>query len=317
MTRAPLPPVLRLAASLMLAAATLAPAGAAAQTTKEIAAAKKAFHEGEEAEAKGDYVTALDRFQAALAVKTTAQLHLRVGVVEEKLGRLRDALASYERGLALTSALPAVAKIAREQIDALTPRIPTVTVTVTAPPPGLTVTLDEAPFTAFGAAVPLDPGMHHLHAEAPGRPSRDETFLAAERGRTPLTLDLALPAPAEPDGLSKLPAALALGGGGAALVVGAVLIGVSVAKDGHINALCGGADRLLCPQSRQQEILGDVRAVNALRFSGIGVGIAGAAGVVVGAVLLTKAAPASAPATGGLTLVPVIGPRMVGLSGRF
>lgn len=309
--------VRRLLAASLLAAAALAPARAAAQSPKEIAAARRAFQEGDEAEGKGDYPTALARFQAALAVKSTAQLHLRVGVVEEKLGKLRDALASYQRALALASALPAVGKVAREQIEGLQARIPTVTVTVAQPPPGLTVTLDDAPLAAsvFGTAMPLDPGAHRLHAEAPGRVPRDEAFTAAPRSAARFTIELApLAAPERPAAPSKVPGGIATGGGAAALAVGALLIGLSVAKDGSIDGLCGGAERLRCPESKREQILGDVSTVNALRFSGLGVGILGAAGVAVGTALLVKAARPQATA---VRVVPLVGVGMVGVGGWF
>lgn len=324
----PTPRLPALAASLALTAIALLPRPAMAQSAKEIAAARAAFHEGEEAEAKGDYRTALARFQAAIAVKSTPQLHLRIGAVQEKLGKLIDALASYQQGLDKAGALPAVAKVAKEQIEALKPRIPTVTVAIAKPPPpaGLTVTLDDAPLaaSAFGTAIRVDPGPHRLRAAAPGFAPHEQAFNAVERGGARVELDLAplvARGPEKPNkpAPSKVPAIVAIAGGGAALVVGAALIGVSVSKDGSIDALCGGSDRLTCPLSKKAQIEGDVSTVNALRFAGIGVAVVGAAGATVGAVLLAKASK-QAPATGSaVQIIPLAGPGTAGLGvlGRF
>lgn len=309
------------AAALALAAA-IAPAPAAAQSARDLAAARQAFREGEDAEAKGDFTTALARFKAALAVKETPQLHLRIGAVEEKLGKLVDALASYERGLAKAASLPAVAKVAREQIDGLRPRIPTLTV-MTPSIPGLAVTLDGAPLapSALGAAIPVDPGAHRLHAEAPGYVARDEAFTATERAGSRIELNLVTDAPKPPPEPppSKVPGVLTTVAGGAALVAGAALIGLSVAKDGTIDALCGGSARDHCPLSKKDQIDGDVRTVNAMRFSGLGVTAIGVAGAAAGTWLLVKASRPAQPASGSVVVTPVVGAGAAGVvvGGRF
>ncbi|MFT3766492.1 MAG: hypothetical protein QM820_13415 [Minicystis sp.] len=174
----------------------------------------------------------------------------------------------------------------------------------------------------LGSAILLDPGPHQLHAEAPGRAPHDQSFDAAPRSSTRITIDFAPVAPtaaaASSTGASRLPGALATAGGAAALAAGAALIGVSVAKDGSIDALCGGSDRLRCPLSKKDRIEGDVRTVNAMRFSGIGVAVLGAAGAAVGTYLLVKANKAS-PASGAVTMTPLLGAGTagIGVAGRF
>src|SRR5262249_31584352 len=163
-----------------------------------------------------------------------------------KLGKLADALASYQQGLSKAASLRAVAKIAREQIDALKPRIPTLTVSVARPPPGLTVTIDDAPLaaSAFRTALPVDLGPHPVCASAPGSPPRELPFTAAERSSTRFELALApiaaripdkpavAPAPPPPaPPASKVPGIVAIAAGAAALGAGAALIGISGSKD--------------------------------------------------------------------------------------
>ena len=98
-----------------------------------------------------------------------------------------------------------------------------------------------------------------------------------------------------------------------------MLIDVSFAKDGSIDALCGGSDRLACPLSRKDEIEGDVRAVNAMRFAGLGVSALGAGGAAVGVWMLVKAARPAEPATSSLTIAPLVGSGVSGavISGAF
>ena len=68
-----------------------------AQSDAEIALAKQWFRDGEAAEKKKDWAKALELFEKALTVKQTPQIYLRVGALQERLGKLVEALVSYER----------------------------------------------------------------------------------------------------------------------------------------------------------------------------------------------------------------------------
>src|SRR5262245_32419933 len=59
-----------------------------AQSDGEIALAKQFFKDGEAAEKKQEWAKALELFDKALAIKQTPQIYLRVGAVDEKLGKL-------------------------------------------------------------------------------------------------------------------------------------------------------------------------------------------------------------------------------------
>lgn len=319
----PRPAFVRAAAGLCAAALAASPAVASAQSAKDLAAARQAFKDGEDAEGKGDLTVAVTKYRQALAVKATPQLYLRIGAVEEKLGRLVDALASYTKGLEKASSLPAVAKIAKEQVEALRLRVPLVTLSVPKAPPDLVVTLDGAPVAlgSLGAELPVDPGVHRVHAQAPGFLSRDQAFTAAERGRTKLVLELLPSSPAAPPPPppppSKLPGILVTAGGAAFVVGGVALLAASYAKDSAIDAQCHGSARDKCPLSQQGQITSEVHTANALRFSGIGMGVVGAAGAATGIYLLVrKPAPTT---TGSVQVVPAMAPgaAQVLVSGRF
>src|SRR5690348_15587374 len=72
-------------------------ATALAQADAEIALAKQFFRDGEAAEKKQDYPKALALFEKALAIKQTPQIFLRVAAIDERLGKLVEALVAYER----------------------------------------------------------------------------------------------------------------------------------------------------------------------------------------------------------------------------
>ncbi len=296
---------------------------------RSVAAARQAFKDGEDAEARGDLLIALDKFKAAAAIKATAQLLVRIGAVQEKLGRLVDAIASYERGLERAAALPAVAKVAREQIDALRARVPKVTLVVPSPPPELGVSVGGAPFSpsAFGTPVPIDPGPHRLHGQAPGFSPRDQAFTVAERGSERIELSLVpgpdrgpvrapTPVPVADAGPSRWPGAVLVAGGGAALVAGVAMLVTSYLKDGTVNTQCGGSARTGCLTSMQAVIESEIKTINTLRIGSIPVGLAGIAGAAVGVYLLARS---PAPAAVAARLVPLVGPGPLGvaLQGRF
>ncbi len=317
-------PLRLIAAGAVALAVGLAAGPAPAQSARDIAIAKQAFKEGDEAEARGDLPTALDRFQRAIAIKETPQLHLRVGGVQEKLGKLVAALASYEAGLAKAAGLPAVAKVAGDQIAALRPRIPTLTVVAAQPPADLTVTVDGAQIRVpLGSPLRLDPGAHRVHAEAAGFLPFDRTLTLVERDAPRVEIALALvagptgPPASDASSSSKLPGALVVGGAGAVLVAGVALFALSYVKDGQIDAECGGPMRLACPKSKEAQILGEVSTVNDLRFVGAGIGLLGAGGVAFGGYLLAKASRAAPSAA--VRVFPLAGPGVagVGAAGRF
>ena len=194
-------------------------------------------------------------------------------------------------------------------------------------PPDLVITIDGAPVapSTVGSPVPVDPGTHRIHAQAPGFLPRDQSFTIAERGRPRVVLDL-LPGTGINDGLhpppaadadagpSRLPGALVTAAGGVALVAGVSLLAASYVKDGTINGLCGGSARLTCPISMKTEIQSDVSTVNAMRFSGIPLALAGAAGVGAGIYLLVRSPK---PATTGASVRVVPTPGGVAAFGRF
>lgn len=291
-----LPQALGLVASLVLGSAP-----AMAQTEVELAAARQWFKDGEQAERAGDCATAIVKFQKALGVKSTPQLELRVGACQEKLGLFASAYGSYDRALAMARAgsLKKVVTVAEEQLAAVAPRVPHLTLRAPETYEGLRVSIDgEVLREGPGARLALDPGTHQLVAEAPGkRPLELAVQLSAGADEIvtlalePLSVAGAPSdgAPARADaageGSGALPYVL-LGVGGAAVAGGAVLFFVARGQDADIDDRCGGAERLACPASQRDAIESDVASVDRLQGIAFGLGGLGVAAAVVGGVLL-------------------------------
>lgn len=333
---------------MLALAATLPAAPARAQSDAEIALARKWFREGEQAEKSKDYATALEKFEKALAIKTTPQLLLRVGSMQERLGKLVEAMVSYDRALeaANNAALNDVAAVAKDQSDALRPRLPTIVVQPAKPYDGLAVSLDGTALSAatLGSKLPVNPGDHKLVITAPGHRALAKSFSIAEKESKPLPFELEVdssaaavdatadssPATSEPppDAAgghapghpSKLPGILLVGGGVAALGVGVALFAVAASKDSAIDDDCGGADRLHCPASMKDDITSRVGTVNTLQTTSFIVGGLGLVGAGIGTYLLLRSPKKAQPSAAFVTVTPTADPRgSLGLfaQGRF
>jgi hypothetical protein len=102
----------------------------------------------------------------------------------ERVGRLATAWAHY---LAVADAARAAGladrdRYARARADALRPRLPRLTVKVTADAADLEITRDGAPFarTQWAAGIPVDPGEHVVVASARGKQSWTTKVSVAE-----------------------------------------------------------------------------------------------------------------------------------------
>lgn len=285
------------------------PAPAAAQTEGELSVARDFYEQGLAAEKEGRWEEAFTAYDKALAIRTTPQLALRAAICLEELNRLAKALVYLERAneLAKLKELAQVVEVVEGRLEALRPRVPQLVIEVPNVPEGLVVRLDDAPVApaTFGALLPVDPGDHRIEAEAPGfepyatsitvEPGTSESVAitltampeepAAERVPTPVTPPPGDEGPAagDPD---YLPGALVLGGGGVLVAVGAALLGVSVGREGEVDDLCGGSERLTCPLAERPTIEATLDEASTFRAAGYAVGGVGAAALVAGVVLL-------------------------------
>ncbi len=301
-----------LAAACLGLALCLATQGARGQDPLE--AARKAFQEGDEAESRGDCALAIEKFSQAIAAKETAQLHLRIGRCQDKLGQLKAALASYDAGFALAQGDETLLELARKMRADLQQRIPRLTIRMPDAPPAAYVTLDGVQFRAFGLDTPLDPGVHVVEGEAPGRkPFKSEVSLR-ESERREITIDLPLRAETKgPEEPGPNPVPFVMFGVGAALLgasIGVAVRGVQLLEDADSAAEAGGCrvnDGAAADQAGAVRTCSGSPAVHAAYVDAVGevnlhyglaAGLGAAAGVsvAVGAILLGLDATAEEPA---------------------
>ena len=169
-----------------------------------------------------DYEGAIDRVMQAESL-FHAPTHLRVlAEAQEGLGRLADAMKTYERLVAeplpvgVADAFLNVQKLARQRLRDLASRVPSLLVTVRgAPAAEVATTVDGRTITtASGTAVRLDAGAHKVRVEVPGYVPFERVVTLPARGGV-VVLEAALvpepgaapaPLPAPPPGGASMTA---------------------------------------------------------------------------------------------------------------
>jgi hypothetical protein len=193
-----------------------------AQTDQERAGARAAANQGVSAYEAGNYAEALSFLERAEGLVHALPHLLYIARCHEKLGNLVQAREAYlkigrER---LKPTDPEVFQqtqvTAAEELRALDPRVPNVTVNVEgARGAGLTVTLDGEPFAVelLGVPAPMNPGQRLIEAKAPGTKLASQRIAVAEGSKTAVLLKL------EPSG--EAPVAAASGASAASAPSGA------------------------------------------------------------------------------------------------
>lgn len=133
------------------------------------AAAEALFRSGREAAAKGDWVTACDRFAASNQLDPTPGTILNLARCREELGQLASAWQRYQEAAQKLPATDRRHALALERAASLAPRLPRLTLTFAKVPPEVTieqngVKLDPA---VLGVELPVDPGAQRIVVRAP------------------------------------------------------------------------------------------------------------------------------------------------------
>ncbi len=251
-------------------------------------AARELAVAGAEAFDKRDFVTALDRFQRAESLYKVPSIAVMVARCLARTGHVVEAVDKYEETLRmpLDAAAPeafqrAVAD-ATAEVEPARARVARVELRLPADAPaGSAVTVDGRPVppALLGVATPVNPGVHHLAAHAPGRrPYRYDVSLA-EGARQTVEISLAplgAEAPrektprAKPDHSSGLTLAL-LTGGGVAIAAGTVTGIAALNHKASLDKACNPG----CPTSMSSD-LDSFRLDRTLSYVGFGVGLAAA-----------------------------------------
>jgi tetratricopeptide (TPR) repeat protein len=302
--------------------------------TEILQAAEARYRSGRELLAGGDWERACAEFDASLKILARPTTLLHIADCRARAGALVQSLADYEKALAMIASEPfsaerrdELARVAREGIARVRPRVPTLAIVVERAPPDLRIELDGAVVgtEALAEAMLLDPGRHVIVARATGH----ETWrreLALEEGKevvVELALDRALPKPTRPappppgptetERSADVPPWIWVSGGAGLLLVGAAVafrIDGAIA-DARIIANCGEAG--VCSPARGYDPAGD--EARAERDLGLFIGL-GAAGVVaIGAAVVGLVAHAGAPSA--TAPEPRLAARLEGVGVRF
>ena len=140
-------------------------------TSADVARARELFARAESAEATGRWAEALEQLEQVAAIKRTAAVVYHQGVCQERLGRLADAMASFERSVVLARAQPnpAILRLAAAKIATNLGRVPRAAITVEPAVPDTIVLLDGTALPEHVRELRLDPGrVHTIEVRVPG-----------------------------------------------------------------------------------------------------------------------------------------------------
>lgn len=339
--------IARLASAVLAIACLCGPA--AAQTAEEKAGARAMAQQGVAAYEEQRWLDAIDLFRRAEKLFHAPTHLLYLARSQAKAGQLVEAGETYEllKREQLGDSASKVFLDAQNQgvaeLQALRPRIPYVTITVTgAGAESASVTVDgETLSPAFiGVARPMNPGKYVIEAKAQGASSNPFELQLAEGKRESVVLELvATGAPGPSDSAAAAPVQASVAGGSvtedsgtgtkkiaaySALGVGAAGVAVGVIFALQHSSKSSDADDLydeclnsrVCGDSDVEDIKTlDSDAATAGTLSIVGFGV-GAAGIGVGlALLLMNSGGTDSAAQAGV--VPYLSPGQVGLTGSF
>ncbi|MBK8251383.1 MAG: PEGA domain-containing protein [Polyangiaceae bacterium] len=344
------PGSLGIAGILLCVAAFVAPAGtASAQPKSAIDEARELAREGYKALDEESYGRALEKGTQAETLYHAPTHLLLIGNAQAGLGKLADALDTFEKLAAeplppgAPGAFVASQETAKKRVKELIARVPSVLVSVqTAEPVAAKIAIDNKPvdFSA-GVALRLNPGEHEITATAEGYESAKVSVKLPEKGgvvrvqinlekpraaptatatastsadvtASPTATAAATTAPTATAENSRVPTYVAFGVGGAAVIVGAIAGGVSASMTSELKAACPDN---LCPTSERDRL----NSANALAHASTGAfvfgGVAAATGLLL--LLLRKGPEPAAKTATPIALEPWIGAGGVGFRGRF
>ncbi|WP_441292422.1 hypothetical protein ACSRUE_20370 [Sorangium sp. KYC3313] len=314
-----MPSCLRRSAPLLAALGVLSLSAPAA--AQDIAAAEALFERGLADMQAGRYETGCKALAESERIDpqpgtlfTLASCEAQWGRIATAVARFKDYLSRFDRMTPAEQARQGERpKLARQERDRLSPRIPRLALSLPPGAPAGTVVqrdgsvLGEA---ALGVALPVDPGDHRVSIQAPGEPVREQHVTIAAGETKELTLALKdapaarapaphpasptpaivpAPAPAPPDA-PEAPAghrtALYLAGGlgaaGLALggITGALVLGKKATIDDHCGRGIQAADPKACDTTGRDA--GDsANTLATVSTIGFAVGLAGAGTALV------------------------------------
>ena len=307
---------------------------ARAQPSDTKALAEQLFNQARDLAKADHWAEACPKFEASLRYDPALGTRLNLASCYEHVGKIASAWGMYRDSVEVAEKAGDVKRrdFAKKQATALEPRLPKLT--IVAPlhaPPQLVVERDGTTIDsgAFGVALYVDPGAHHIVARAPGFDPVEHDVTVAEKGTESYAIPDLTASPIKPPPDKKEPdvkppivveappqsprrmIGLITGIGGVALVgVGLGFGAAASSKNGDVKTLCG-ADRVCSPDNyaKGQQLVKDAK------FSATMSTILVAAGGVAIAtgVVLWVTAPKHASDT-AVGLVPIVAPDQAGLA---
>jgi tetratricopeptide (TPR) repeat protein len=273
------------------------------------AAARALFQDGRRLLKAGKYEEACRTLEAASKLYASSGILLNLGDCYEKVGRTASAWTEFGEAAAVAARARRNDQVseAKRRQAAVEPKLTRLTIRVTGEVTGLAISRDQTDLAAaaWGDAIPVDPGTHEIHAEAPGHEPWTKTIVVSTAGQTmtvevpplaappppPPIHEAQQPASATPDGAVSLEAPPArprshavdwvlVGGGVAVGVAGGVLwdLGASHART------ASNADTTT--KSGYQAAQSDYNSARTLFYIGVAGAAVGAAAATVGVVLM-------------------------------
>jgi hypothetical protein len=249
-----------------------------AQDSGDMATARTLGTEGLRLAETGNCTAAVEKLSRAEKMHHAPTTLERLGECEIAIGHFVDGSESLRRVMRehIPEGSPPVfftaQTRARAALDQAMPHIGKVRVDVVGPSAGdVSLKIDNVAVSnaSIGAERPIDPGTHTIEANAPGFKPSSQRFDVSDGGSRSVSLTLER-APEQPKPVvvdtthhdegthtttpvtttrrNYVPAFVAFGGAGAALVFGSIFGGVAIGKKSDLTSACGGT---ACPPSQQ------------------------------------------------------------------
>lgn len=278
--------IMRHAAPCVVIALLITPMTSLAGDDSTEAKAERLFEEGRQLLAQGRTAEACARFEESHRLSPAGGTVLNLGECFERAGRVTSAWESFREAASRAEASDRkdAAEIARERAARLEPRLPRLIIVVETSYEPVAVKRDGEVVARelWGRASPVDPGLHEVVAELPGRLPFRWSGTIGEGARVEVRVPALLPLVSRTSPAPRRMSA-AQWVGVVATAGGAVAVGVGVGLFAHAVSMRAGVDaqcpnRIACDDptpfasARQAGVFADAAGVAIVAGSVVAVG---------------------------------------------
>ena len=276
-----------IATALMLSAGASARADGNWRTDKDVA--RDIARRGAEYFDEGDWERAREHFHRAYDIVKAPTLALMEARALVQLGRLAEATDVYAKATVANDEsnepYRRAASEAREELEALSPRVPSIRVVFPDNEPRPLVKIDGYPLVG-STPVAVNPGTHVITIARSGVPESWQSVTLGEGDQRAVTIETVLVDQAGANSSRSLSPLMwtAFGVGGAGLATGIVTGALALGKKATLDQACDGP---ACPPGLEDDMR-DYRRWRTVSIVGY---LVGAAGIAGGAVILATKHP--------------------------